>query len=97
MISTSLFPAETQKVLTLLRPNSLRIPLPLPDSEHRFFTVVGRVYLPNVLSCSCAWCRTCGGNAWFRATNRYALRTSSLALTPLRAFISRSTRMFGMS
>lgn len=34
--------------------NSLIMPRPRPDSEQRFLTVVGRVYLPKVFNCNCA-------------------------------------------
>lgn len=73
------------------------IPLPLPVSVHRFFTVVGRAYLLNVFSCSWAWYRTCGGSVWFRATYKYARRVISLALTICRALISRRTRALFMA
>lgn len=81
---------------TLDRPNSEMTPRPLPDSTQRFFTVVGRVYRSNVFSCNWAWWRTCGGRVSFRATKRYALRAISLARTPCRALISRTTRALGM-
>lgn len=76
---------------TLHSPNSLMIPRPLPDSIHRFLTVPGRVYLPKVLSCNWALCRTSGASCSFLATERYARRATSFARTPCRALISRRT------
>lgn len=70
------------------------IPLPLPDSIHRFLTVAGRVSFGKVFNCNCAWWRTCGGNVWLRATYRYALRTTSVDRIALRLLISRRTRVF---
>ena len=90
------FVVESQLKPTLHNANSLIMPLPLPVSEQRFLTVVGRVYRPKVVSCNWAWWRTCGGNDWFRATYRYALRMISLARTPSRALISRNTLIFGI-
>lgn len=85
---------QHEYVLTLHRPNSLMMPLPLPDSVHLFLTVAGRVSLGKVFSCSWAWWRICGDKVWLRATYRYALRITSVAWTVVRLFISRSTRVF---
>lgn len=79
---------------TLERPNSPMMPRPLPDSMHRFFTFVGRVYRSKELSCSCAWWRAWGGRDSFLAIYRYARRIISWSANPRRAFISRRTRMY---